>query len=75
MYLPYRFLQKFDLVPKIVKSLKPRSREQLKRFLNLRRKISQTSQVCFDASKAPAPTPSMSMFLAGWPTRPVQLTL
>ena len=38
-YLPYRFPQRFDLVPKIVKSLTPRSREQLKRFLNSRRKI------------------------------------
>ena len=49
-YLPYRFPQRFDLVPKIAKSLTPSSSEQLN-------------------------TPSMSMFLAGWPMRRVQLTL
>ena len=56
-YLPYRFPQGFDLVPKIVKFLTPRSREQLKTFLNPRRKIPQTSQVCFDASKGSCPLP------------------
>ena len=73
-YLPYRFPQRFDLVPKIAKSLMPSSSEQLNSLLKSRRKIPQTSQVCFDGSWLP-PTPSMSMFLAGWPMRRVQLTL
>ena len=73
-YLPYRFPQRFDLVPKIAKSLTPSSSKQLNSLLKSRRKIPQTSQVCFDGSWLP-PTPSMSMFLAGWPMRRVQLTL